>query len=382
MLQYLSRGKDRKTLPRSGSVQQNHPADFPHPPLTFTLGEAMADVFISYASEDREKASKMAGALSGRGWSVCWDRKIVAGQSFDQVIERELETAKSVVVLWSKNSISSEWVKNEAAVAAERGVLVPALIDPVKIPLEFRRKQTVDLVGWGGNFSHTGLQSLYEGISSAIGGIAQPQPIAEPSGKVRWNRRWTFAIASVMIVAVGLTVYWMIARQEPPAPTPASPVQKQSSFRDDLFQELSKDQVTALEMFAHGNPEGIALIDKNLTRIDKAVASFPDDANFHSLMGYTLKDMYQTSKGLLPTEKRQEYLSRAQKSFEQALRLDPNNAGANNGMGNVLFFEGKFDEAIKEHDIALRLTGGKYSYAEQDKKLAIRVKNGEIPFDF
>jgi len=64
---------------------------------------------------------------------VWWDRKIIAGQTFDQVIAHELETAKSVVVLWSKDSISSEWVKNEAAVAAERGVLVPALIDLVQV---------------------------------------------------------------------------------------------------------------------------------------------------------------------------------------------------------------------------------------------------------
>lgn len=91
----------------------------------------MANVFVSYAREDRERAHILANALEANGWSVWWDRKIIAGHTFDQVIERELETAKSVVVLWSKNSVSSEWVKNEAAVAAERGVLVPALIDPV-----------------------------------------------------------------------------------------------------------------------------------------------------------------------------------------------------------------------------------------------------------
>ena len=82
----------------------------------------MADVFISYASEDRERAAKLASALGEHGWSVWWDRKIVAGQAFDQVIERELETAKSVVVLWSIHSVESEWVKNEASVASERGV--------------------------------------------------------------------------------------------------------------------------------------------------------------------------------------------------------------------------------------------------------------------
>jgi hypothetical protein len=72
----------------------------------------MTDVFVSYASEDRERVRKLASALETRGWSVWWDRKIIAGQTFDQVIEHEIETAKSVVVLWSKVSISSEWVKN------------------------------------------------------------------------------------------------------------------------------------------------------------------------------------------------------------------------------------------------------------------------------
>ena len=51
-------------------------------------------------------------------------------------------------------------------------------------------------------------------------------------------------------------------------------------------------------------------------------------------------------------------------------------------MGNVLFFEGRFDEAIKEHERALKLTDGNYPDAERDKSLVIRVKNGEIPFDF
>jgi TIR domain len=89
----------------------------------------MTDIFISYASEDRDRARKVASALQACGWSVWWDRNIKAGQAFDQVIEHELETAKSVVVLWSKDSVSSEWVRNEAATAAERDVLVPALID-------------------------------------------------------------------------------------------------------------------------------------------------------------------------------------------------------------------------------------------------------------
>jgi Flp pilus assembly protein TadD len=68
--------------------------------------------------------------------------------------------------------------------------------------------------------------------------------------------------------------------------------------------------------------------------------------------------------------------------FEKALQLDPTNASAHNGMGNALFFEGQFDEALKEHDTALQVRNGNYPAAEHDKSFVIRVKNREIPFDF
>ena len=145
----------------------------------------MTDVFISYANPDRERAREIANLLSARGWSVWWDRNIKAGQTFDEVIERELETANNVVVLWSHASIGSEWVKNEAAVAAQRRVLVPVLLDDVKIPLEFRRKQTADLIGWDGDASHHGLQALLE----ALGG-ARPEVRTSPASATRRKAAW------------------------------------------------------------------------------------------------------------------------------------------------------------------------------------------------
>ena len=87
---------------------------------------------------DKEKAELLANAFSRKGWSVWWDREIPPGKSFDETIENALSSARCVVVLWSKTSVSSRWVKTEAAEGAERGILVPALIDNVKIPLEFK----------------------------------------------------------------------------------------------------------------------------------------------------------------------------------------------------------------------------------------------------
>ncbi len=68
----------------------------------------MADVFLSYAREDRASAQALAEALALEGWSVWWDHRIIVGEAFDQAIERELHAAKSVVVLWSDHSVVSE----------------------------------------------------------------------------------------------------------------------------------------------------------------------------------------------------------------------------------------------------------------------------------
>ena len=112
------------------------------------------DVFISYAKGDQSRAVELASALEARGWSVWWDRDIPPGRTFDEVIEEALTQARSVVVLWSAESVKSRWVRAEASSAAERSRLVPALIEPVTIPLEFRRLEAADLTGWHGEGNH------------------------------------------------------------------------------------------------------------------------------------------------------------------------------------------------------------------------------------
>jgi hypothetical protein len=106
-----------------------------------------SDIFISYASVDRATAEGLASVISRKGWSVWWDRQILAGKTFDAEIERALDAAKCVIVLWSRASVASDWVKGEAAEAAKRQVLVPIVIEKdVRIPLEFRRLQAVVLL--------------------------------------------------------------------------------------------------------------------------------------------------------------------------------------------------------------------------------------------
>lgn len=129
----------------------------------------MSDIFISYARGDRAQAEKLAHALEAEGWLVWWDPAIPAGKTFDEVIEQALEKTRCVVVVWSKESVTSRWVRIEAAEGANRQILIPILIDNVRIPLSFRRIQAANMIGWNGTRTAKSFQKLVVDIVSLIG---------------------------------------------------------------------------------------------------------------------------------------------------------------------------------------------------------------------
>jgi hypothetical protein len=108
----------------------------------------MADIFLSYSRDEKPRVEPFVRLFEQQGWSVWWDAKIGVGERFPKTIQEELGKAKCVVVFWSKLSVDSDWVLNEASEGAERHLLVPVLLDPVRIPLGFRHIQAADLARW------------------------------------------------------------------------------------------------------------------------------------------------------------------------------------------------------------------------------------------
>ncbi len=122
----------------------------------------MADIFLSYASEDRSAAARLVAELEPRGYSVWWDRQLIVGGSFDRQIEAEIDQSRCVLVLWSERSLDSDWVRAEAGEGLERGRLVQVLLEPIRPPLVFRQQQAF---AW-----HEGedLGALFAAIDSAL----------------------------------------------------------------------------------------------------------------------------------------------------------------------------------------------------------------------
>lgn len=146
---------------------------------------AVADVFVSYAREDRHRAKALAEFLVTQGLSVWWDREIPFGGFIDKEIRQQLDDARFVIVLWSRASVQSNWVLSEAARGLCRGILIPVLIEKVGLPLEFARFQTANLIDWDGTGIHSTLGDLAAQIQRSLtpaGVPAARRPVEDAAG--------------------------------------------------------------------------------------------------------------------------------------------------------------------------------------------------------
>jgi TIR domain len=128
----------------------------------------MSDIFISYKREEQATARKLANALESEGWTVWWDPKLRAGEHFDDVIEKALNEAKCVIVMWSNLSVNSEYIKAEATEALEQKKLVPVKIENVSLPFRFKRVQTPSLLDWDGSRDSPDFRKFVDDISAKL----------------------------------------------------------------------------------------------------------------------------------------------------------------------------------------------------------------------
>lgn len=172
----------------------------------------MSDVFISYKAEDRRRIQSLVQALQSEGYSVWWDQHIGAGDEWRQTIERQLDTARCVIVAWSKRSVGPEgqFVRDEATRAQQRRVYVPVTIDNVRIPLGFGESQATSLRGWRGDPSDPRYQAVLSAVRRIAGGGSEEGTTKRP--QMRIGRRAVIAGGVVAVVTAGAGGWALLKR--------------------------------------------------------------------------------------------------------------------------------------------------------------------------
>lgn len=92
--------------------------DFPHYWLEELKAAEVARIFVSYAREDFEIVSQSVIApLERSGVSVWWDAEIPAGSNWVEELGEAFQRCRGMIVVVSKASIGSKWVRDEVNLA-------------------------------------------------------------------------------------------------------------------------------------------------------------------------------------------------------------------------------------------------------------------------
>jgi TolB-like protein/Tfp pilus assembly protein PilF len=171
------------------------------------------DIFLSYSREDARDVERLAAALQTAGYQCWWDRDLASGVHYLSETETKLKAAKAVVVLWSKTSIMSHWVADEAAAGRDDGRLAALSFDGSMPPLGFRQFQVTDFSGWKGGLDEAPFRSLLKGLERIIpadGAAPRRQAVVPPSPQRGIDRRMLLlgGVGVATVAAVG-GVIWL-----------------------------------------------------------------------------------------------------------------------------------------------------------------------------
>lgn len=145
----------------------------------------MADVFVSYKSQDRARIALLVRALQERGLTVWWDQRLETGSVWLACIKRALDAAKSVVAAWTPQAVGSDRILtshmmqtevDEALRSPKR--LVPVRLEAGPLPFGYDVFQAADLTAWTGGVDAPSIDRVVANICEIVG-PRQPFPPKE-----------------------------------------------------------------------------------------------------------------------------------------------------------------------------------------------------------
>ena len=199
-------------------------------------------------------AEKLCRALEAEGYSIWWDRQIPGGAEFSKDIEKELQSARAVVVIWSKHSVQSRWVRDEAGFAADAGKLIPIVVDETQKPMGFKQFQFIDFAHWNGAVDAPAFLEMSRALKAKLTGAVDAPPSSFESAPAPRRPVTTLLIAAALavgVLAAGLGFYQWMGRpapvQESAGPAPQT---------NDGPQQASSENAIAVLPFDDFSPQG------------------------------------------------------------------------------------------------------------------------------
>jgi cellulose biosynthesis protein BcsQ len=190
----------------------------PHPTMS-------RKAFLSYSTQDHERVREIRAALEASGLEVWSPDQIQMSKVFRNDVAQALDESDVVVVCWSKSSISSDSVLDEAGEGLRRGILAPALLDDVAPPVGFRTIQSADL----SRDPERGIAKLIEAANRiALGGPAatfggRPEAVAVGKSASLFGG-WRLAGAALgALIVTAATVFFLRNPADGPAGTVNQP---------------------------------------------------------------------------------------------------------------------------------------------------------------
>ena len=251
----------------------------------------MADIFLSHSHEDVAIAQRFAKGFERAGFTVWWDRTLHSGDPYDRVTEQALKEAKAVVVLWSKKSVESRWVRSEATIGYRHRTLAPVMIEPCERPIMFELSHTVDLSHWSGDPSDKVWKSYLADVRQFVEGHAEHEKEAAEAAaaaaaeasttKIRrldlsLSRRGLIIGALVLIAVIGVATAWRAGMFGPAKPEFSSiAVLPFSNISGDPEQNYLSDGVAAeirARLARNSSLQVVAQTSSNLFRDNKSDA--------------------------------------------------------------------------------------------------------------
>lgn len=273
----------------------------------------MADVFLSYARGNLAEARRLAAHLKSCGFSLWFDESLPAHRPFCDVIEEQLEAARAVAVLWSREAVGSQWVRSEANHGRERGRLVQVRLDDARLPMPFDQVQCADLGDWDGDPDDPAWRSVLASIAEltgqkpADGAVRSSTSNMPKSGKQR--RQLLISGGAAVAVAAGGFAGWRYFDRPKVSPQAQLLIQKGMDALQQNDALDSQDPGSTLTAIAF---------------LTEATSTAPESATAWG--GLALA--YAVRQRVVPLSERPGLVSRSRAAAKTALELDPAEAVA------------------------------------------------------